>query len=129
MRLAQGACVPVYHAEQARLGFVPEVLHGLTIEPALGQAACHSRVAKQAQNAVDVANVFLLRLGVHDDIVEVDEAALPLHPGEDDVHIEATPQARAGKSELSPTAWLIPGVLMRSSACLAVPLSCIAVCV
>jgi len=38
--------------------------------------------------------------------------------------VEAAPQARAGKSELSPTAWLIPGVLMRSSVCLAVPLSC-----
>jgi len=43
--------------------------------------------------------------------------------------VEAAPQARAGKSELPRTAWLIPGVLMRSSACFAVPLSCIAVCV
>jgi len=45
------------------------------------------------------------------------------------VRVEAAPQARAGKSELPRTAWIIPGVLMRSSACLAVPLSCIAVCV
>jgi len=43
--------------------------------------------------------------------------------------VEAAPQARSGKSELPRTAWLVPGVLMRSSACLAVPLSCIAVCV
>jgi len=43
--------------------------------------------------------------------------------------VEAAPQARAGKSELPRTAWLIPGVLMQSSACLGVPLSCIAVCV
>jgi len=43
--------------------------------------------------------------------------------------VEAAPQARACKSELSRSAWIIPGVLMRSSACLAVPLSCIAVCV
>jgi len=43
--------------------------------------------------------------------------------------VEAAPQARAGKSELPRTAWLIPGVLKRSSACLAVPLTCIAVCV
>jgi len=43
--------------------------------------------------------------------------------------VEAAPQARAGKSELNRTAWLILGVLMRSSACLAVPLSCIAACV
>jgi len=77
--------VRVYHAEPARLDFMPEVLHGLTKEPALGQAECHSRVAKQAQNTVDVADMFLLRLGVHDDIVEVDEADLPLHLGEDDV--------------------------------------------
>jgi len=43
--------------------------------------------------------------------------------------VEAAPKARAGKSVLPCTAWLIPGVLMRSSACLAVPLSCIAACV
>jgi len=41
--------------------------------------------------------------------------------------VEAAPQARVGKSELPRTAWIVPGVLMRSSACLAVPLSCIAV--
>jgi len=44
-------------------------------------------------------------------------------------HAEAAPQARAGESELPRTAWIILGVLMRSSACLAVPLSCIVVCV
>jgi len=43
--------------------------------------------------------------------------------------VEAAPKARAGKSELPRTACLVPGVLMRSSACLALPLSCIAVCV
>jgi len=43
--------------------------------------------------------------------------------------VEAAPQARAGKSELPRTAWLITAELMRLSACLAVPLSCIAVCV
>ena len=43
--------------------------------------------------------------------------------------VEAAPQAPAGKSELSRTALIIPRVVMRSSACLAVPLSCIAVCV
>jgi len=43
--------------------------------------------------------------------------------------VEAAPQTRAGKSELPRTAWLILAVLMRSSAYLAVPLSCIAVCV
>jgi len=43
--------------------------------------------------------------------------------------VEAASQARAGESELLRTAWLIPGVFMRSSAYLAVPLTCIAVCV
>jgi len=44
-------------------------------------------------------------------------------------NVEAAPQARAGKSELPRTAWIILVVLLRSSACLVVPLSCIAVCV
>jgi len=43
--------------------------------------------------------------------------------------VEAAPQARAGKLELPRTAWIIQGVLMGPSACLAVPLTCIAVCV
>ena len=44
-------------------------------------------------------------------------------------HAEAAPQARAGTSEVLRTAWIILGVLMRSWACLAVPMSCIVVCV
>jgi len=35
--------------------------------------------------------------------------------------VEAAPQARAGESELPRTAWIIPGVLMWSPACLSVP--------
>jgi len=41
--------------------------------------------------------------------------------------VERAPQARAGKSELPSTAWLIPGALMRPSPFLSVPLTCIAV--
>jgi len=40
---------------------------------------------------------------------------------------EAAPQARTGKSELPRTAWVVPGVLMRSSAGLSASLACIAV--
>jgi len=39
----------------------------------------------------------------------------------------AAPKARTGKSELPRTAWIIPGVLMRWSACFFVPVTCIAV--
>ena len=39
--------------------------------------------------------------------------------------VGAAPQARAGKSKLPRSAWIISGVLMRSSPCLAVPLTCL----
>jgi len=43
--------------------------------------------------------------------------------------VEAAPQALAGKAELPLTVWIIPAVLLRTSASLAVPLKCIAVAV
>jgi len=46
--------VRVRNTEPARLDFVPEVLHGFTKETAIGQEECHSRIAQQAQDAVNI---------------------------------------------------------------------------
>ena len=85
VRLAQRARVRVLHAKPARLDFVPEVIHGFTKEQALGQAECHPCTAEQVQDAVDMADMFVLRLVGHVDIFKIDEAALSLQPGRDDV--------------------------------------------
>jgi len=85
VRLAQCTLVRFHHAEPARLDFVPEKFHGLAKTPTLGQAKCHCCATQQAQDAVDMADKLLLRLGIHYDIFEDDEAALPLQPGENDV--------------------------------------------
>ena len=105
MRFAQRARECNHHAKPARLNLVPEVLHGRAEASAFAWAECHSRVEQQAQHVVDVGDVLILRLGGHDDIVDVDEAAFPLDLVENDVMRPLDRRGCIRKPERMPLYW------------------------